>query len=112
MCTFRSPLVWSIWKLHPCTTTVPVPLAIGTPFWQNTYAPVAAFTNTTFPEFASSCRHKLNTFTGNEHVAVFPELSVAVHVTIVVPGGNIDPDGGLHTTVGAGGQLSVAVGIV
>jgi hypothetical protein len=50
-------------------------------------------------------------FTGNEHVAMFPDESVAVHVTIVVPGGNIDPDGGLHTTVGAGPQLSVANGV-
>lgn len=49
-------------------------------------------------------------FTGNEHVAVFPEESVAVHVTDVVPAGNTDPDGGTHTTVGAGGQLSVAAG--
>ena len=45
-------------------------------------------------------------------MAVFPDESVAVHVTIVVPGGNIDPDGGVHTTVGAGGQLSVATGVV
>ena len=50
--------------------------------------------------------------TGNEHVAVLPDESVAVHVTIVVPGGNIDPDGGLHTTVGGGAQLSVATGVV
>jgi hypothetical protein len=32
MCTLRVPFVWSIWKLHPCATNVPVPLAIGTPF--------------------------------------------------------------------------------
>jgi hypothetical protein len=51
-------------------------------------------------------------FTGKLHVAVFPELSVAVQVTIVVPGGNIDPEGGLHTTVGGGPQLSVATGVV
>ena len=41
---------------------------------------------------------------------MFPDESVAVHVTVVVPAGNTEPDGGLHTTVGGGGQLSVAVG--
>jgi hypothetical protein len=51
-------------------------------------------------------------FTGNVQVAVFPDESTAVHVTVVVPGGSIDPDGGLHTTVGAGPQLSVATGVV
>jgi hypothetical protein len=51
-------------------------------------------------------------FTGNEHIAVFPDESVAVHVTVVVPAGNTEPDGGLHTTVGAGPQLSVAIGVV
>lgn len=35
MCTLRLPFVWSIWKLHPCITGTPVPLAVGTPFWQN-----------------------------------------------------------------------------
>ena len=68
--------------------------------------------NTTFPSLESSFRQKLKTFIGKEHVAVFPDESVAVHVTVVVPGGNTDPDGGLHTTVGAGPQLSVATGVV
>ena len=39
------------------------------------------------------------------------EASVAVHVTVVVPTGNCDPAGGLHTTVGVP-QSSVAVGVV
>jgi hypothetical protein len=42
---------------------------------------------------------------------VLPDESVAVHVTVVVPAGNTDPDGGTHTTVGGGGQLSVAIGV-
>lgn len=46
--------------------------------------------------------------TANEHCAVFPELSIAVQVAFVVPTGNVDPEGGLHTTF-TPGQLSDAV---
>jgi hypothetical protein len=42
-------------------------------------------------------------------VAVFPDPSVAVQVTVDVPGGNVDPDGGTQATV-TPGQLSVAMG--
>ena len=49
------------------------------------------------------------TVTVNEHVPVFAEPSVAVHVTVVVPSLNVEPDGGTHTTE-ASPQLSVAVG--
>jgi len=42
-------------------------------------------------------------------VDVFPEASVAVQVTVLVPTGNADPDGGLHVTV-TPGQLSAVVG--
>ena len=41
--------------------------------------------------------------------AVFPDPSVAVQVTDVVPVGKQLPAGGLHTTV-TPGQLSAAVG--
>ena len=51
------------------------------------------------------------TVTVNEQVPVFAEASVAVHVTVVVPTGNVEPDTGTHATV-APGQLSVAVGVV
>ena len=37
-----------------------------------------------------------------------PELSIAVQVTLVVPIGKVDPEGGLHTTF-TPGQLSDAV---
>ena len=43
--------------------------------------------------------------------AVFPEASVAVHVTVVVPTGNVDPLGGTHEAV-TPGQLSLGVGVV
>lgn len=49
--------------------------------------------------------------TGNVQVAVLPLASVAVQVTVVVPTGNVEPDGGVHTTAfGGSGQLSLAVG--
>jgi hypothetical protein len=48
------------------------------------------------------------TVTLNEHVAVFPAPSVAVHVTTVVPTANELPDAGEHS-MAEPGQLSVAV---
>jgi hypothetical protein len=42
------------------------------------------------------------------HVAVLPDASVAVAVTIVVPFGNMEPEGGVETTL-TPGQLSDAV---
>src|SRR5215216_7667818 len=51
---------------------------------------------------------ELVTVTVNEQVAVLPDASVVVAVTVVVPIGNTEPDGGLLTTV-TGEQLSVAV---
>ena len=55
----------------------------------------------------SSCRHTLKTDTVKLQVAVLPDASVAVHVTVVVPSGKHEPEGGLHATV-TPGQLSVA----
>ena len=48
------------------------------------------------------------TVTVNEQLAVLPAASVAVLVTVVVPFGKVEPEGGLLTTV-TPGQLSVAV---
>lgn len=45
------------------------------------------------------------------HVAVLLDVSVAVHVTVVVPIANVDPDAGAQFAV-APGQLSVGVGVV
>ena len=43
---------------------------------------------------------------------MFPDASVAEHVTVVVPFGNEVPDDGLQSTNGlTGGQLSVAGGV-
>jgi hypothetical protein len=44
----------------------------------------------------------------NEAVEVLPLVSVAVHVTVVVPSGNIDPVAGMHEKL-ATATLSVAV---
>jgi len=38
------------------------------------------------------------TVTVNEHIAVLPEASVAVHVTVVTPLLNVDPLAGTHVT--------------
>ena len=51
------------------------------------------------------------TVTVNEQLPVFAEASVAVHVTVVTPTGNVDPDAGRQLAV-APGQLSVGVGTV
>ena len=48
------------------------------------------------------------TVTVNWQLAVLFDASVAVHVTVVVPFGNVEPDDGLQFTV-TPGQLSVAV---
>jgi hypothetical protein len=49
----------------------------------------------------------------NVHVVsgLFGDASVAVHVTVVTPTGNVDPDAGRQLAV-APGQLSVGVGTV
>jgi hypothetical protein len=72
---------------------------------------VTVFTKATTDGFESSCKQRLNTFTGKAHCALLFDASVAVQVTVVVPTGNIDPGGGLHTTEGLGVQLSVAAGV-
>src|SRR3989304_4610686 len=50
-----------------------------------------------------------STVTTNWQEASFPEASVAVHVTVVLPSGKIEPEGGLQTYV-TPEQLSPVVG--
>jgi hypothetical protein len=111
MRTLRSPFVPSISNEQPLTVSVPRPLAIATPLEQTRSSPVIAFTNTTFLGLESSCKQKLHAFTPNVHCVMLLDPSVAVQITVVVPTGNIDPDGGLHTTAGFAVQLSVATGV-
>ena len=50
------------------------------------------------------------TVTVNVQVVRFVQSSVAVQVTVVVPGGNKEPDGGAQATATLASALSVAVG--
>ena len=58
--------------------------------------------------FESSWRQTSNTVTPKLQDAVLLDESVAVQVTVVVPGGKHEPDAGAHATV-TPGQLSDAV---
>jgi hypothetical protein len=88
----------------------PVPAnGVGVFAQKNWYCPVNVLINNLLPGLLSSCRQTLNAVTLNEQVAVLPDASVAVHVTVVVPTGNGVPDGGTHATV-TPGQLSEATG--
>jgi hypothetical protein len=49
--------------------------------------------------------------TVNVQLAVFPESSEAVQVTVVAPTGNVEPDGGEHNTVAAAEHAPVTVGV-
>lgn len=88
---------------------MPVPEANNTPLQQKTYWPVKTLNNTTLPGLESSCKQPLNTVTVKLQVAVLPDASVAVQVTVVTPTGSTDPDAGSQDVV-TPGQLSEAVG--
>jgi hypothetical protein len=51
-----------------------------------------------------------STVTSNWHESEFPAESVTVHVTVVVPSGNVLPEGGTHTSTGAGSHVSETAG--
>ena len=50
-------------------------------------------------------------FTWNDALPVLPCASVAVHVTVVDPTGNVDPDAGVHVGVIGPSTVSVAVAV-
>ena len=77
---------------QPLVVSVPLPLAIATPPQQKVKSPVEGLTNTTLPGLESSCKQKLNTLTLKLHIAMFPAVSLAVQVTVVVPTGKGWPD--------------------
>lgn len=58
-----------------------------------------------------SVQSAVTTVTVKVHVLVLLEASVAVQVTVVVPVGKLEPDGGLQLTWMSCVQLSVAVGV-
>lgn len=92
---------------QPLTVAMPVPENV-VPLQQNRYSP-ERLNNTTLVGTLSSCRQALKTLTVKLQLAVLPDVSVAVQVTVVVPAGKVEPDGGLQTAV-APGQLSKTVG--
>jgi len=51
------------------------------------------------------------TVTVNEQEPTFDDVSVAVHITVVMPLGNVAPDAGVQTGVIDPSQLSVAVAV-
>jgi hypothetical protein len=67
------------------------------------------FTNNTVEAVVSSCKQASKTEIVKLQLAVLPEASVAVQVTVVVPSGKLDPEAGEQTGVTAG-QLSLAEG--
>jgi hypothetical protein len=50
------------------------------------------------------------TVTANVHIAVFPEESATLHMTVVAPTEKKEPEAGEQTVVPSPGQLSIAVG--
>jgi hypothetical protein len=48
------------------------------------------------------------TVTVNDALAVFPDPSLAVQFTVVVPIGNVEAEGGVHSMVGGLPLLSAA----
>src|SRR5262249_27463650 len=74
----------------------------------NRYSPVKEL-NTRKSPVALSCKQTSKSVTLKLQEAVRPPESVAVQLTVVVPSGKTDPDGGEQTTV-APGQLSITVG--
>ena len=86
---------------------VPTPVYV-VPLQQKRYCPVNEFHKRMMLGSLSSCSKVSNVVTVNEQVAVLPEASVAVQVTVVTPTAKHDPEGGLQTTT-TPGQLSLAV---
>jgi hypothetical protein len=110
--TLRSGGVWFNANKHDpgVLVIVAVPVKIILPHW-NRYWPVKLFISSLELGFPSSSRQMLKTVTLNVHVVRLPRASVALHVTVVVPTGKLDPGGGKQVA-GAPAQLSVAGGAV
>ena len=89
--TLRSDaLCWMV-TTHPLTDTVPVPLYTVPP-QQNLYCPVWTLNSTAMLGSVSSCRQALKAVTVKLQVAVLPDGSVAVQVTVFVPIGKVEPE--------------------
>jgi hypothetical protein len=106
--TLRSAGVALSVNTHPCVCTFPIPVNVVPP-QQNLYCPVCEFHSSIVEGLESSCTATSNVLTVKLHVAVLPDVSVAVQVTVVTPTLKHPPDGGTHATV-TPGQLSLATG--
>jgi len=106
--TLRSDALCSSVNVSPAFFTVATPVKM-VPLQHQRYSPVIVLNKTVLAQPAeSSCNLALNTLTVKLQVAVLPEASVAVQVTVVTPTGKQLPEGGLQTTT-TPGQLSLAV---
>lgn len=94
--------------MQPRRLTVPFPVKT-VPLQQKLYDPVAVSNTTTLLESESSCKLPLKTVTVKLHIAVLFAASFAVQVTVLTPGGKLEPLGGeqLEVTVK---QLSETTG--
>jgi hypothetical protein len=93
---------------HPFLIAVPLPANVVPP-QQNLKSPVKELNRITIPGLLSSCSRTSKMIVVKLHKAMFPELSVALHETEVVPTGNAVPEGGVQLK-DTPGQLSAAVG--
>src|ERR1051325_11661727 len=80
-------------KTHPCFCTLPTPVNV-VPLQQNRYCPVCEFHSSIVPGLESSCIATSNVVTVKLQVAVLPDASVAVQVTVVTPVPKHVPDAG------------------
>jgi hypothetical protein len=95
--------------LQPTVTPGQLSFAVAE---KNAFAPVGQVgSNVTLPGHVIAGGCVSFTVTVNWQLVVLFAASVAVHVTVVVPFGKIDPDGGAQPAV-APGQLSLGVGVV
>jgi hypothetical protein len=88
----------------------PTPVKV-IPLQQKRYWPLIEFHNRMMLGSLSSWSAVSKTVTVKLQVAVLPDVSVAVQVTVVTPTGKHPPEGGLQTTT-TPGQLSEATGFV
>src|SRR5438045_9112947 len=90
--------------LVPCPTSIDHPLIFATLSRLQAYVPWPAVADSLLPDVPTSGWTgsgvlieqigPATTVTVNEHVPVFLQSSVALHVTVVVPTGNVLPHGG------------------
>lgn len=89
----------------PSQLSVTVGLNVATAEQLVAFVPMEIF------EQASTGASSSTTVTLNVHCPVLPATSVAEQVRLVVPLGNVEPDGGVQMAASGASQLSVTVGV-